>query len=910
MKRLGRFFATGQAAIILGAFVMAQVAMPLSALAAGGYITLDSFSGYPGVALQVSGGGWTSGDTLQIYVGAIDASPEGTAMVTDGMFSASVTIPANKPQGPLPIIVVDSTSNQASNSYYVIPRSADISNTAPSHTPFGTVAVSGSGFSPNEIVTLTLATATSTVSANASGAFSGAGLTIPAVPAGVYELRAIGVDSGAQAVNYFWIDTYYPSITPSAYYIVPGGTLSFDGSGYAPGETINITADGAATVLGSFTANTTGGFVAAGSFPIPVSFRGSNHSFTLTGQNSGASTNVTIAIGDLYPWASPSSWYILPGSDLKFTGGGFGGSETINIYQGLASTPVTSFTTDTDGSFSLAGATPIPFGGSGSITYRLRGLLSGVESLVTTAVGAFYPSVTPSAYYLAPGAPVSLAGSGFGANESITIKADGTTIATATADADGAFTSSSFTVPYSGAAITTLSASGALSNASASVSITNGQYYPTVTPSAYWVSPGSNISFTGAGFAPGETVTVSSGGATVSTLISMADGTLPVNSFTIPFGSHDSIRYTFTGTNSHASAYADITVGASVINLSADTYYAQPGSVINITGTGFSSGEAVTITAGSATVNATANTSGTVTSPITLPFSSGSSIVITAVGAASGGSASVSISFAPYAPQVSPSTYYTTPGSSITFTGSGFASGETVNATFNGTGLPSFTADASGAFTQTLTIPYGSSAAHYVFTGALTSQPATVDIGLATFSGSIVLSSYWAQAGSPWTVTGYGFASGEQINLAVGGQAVGSVTADTSGNFSHSTTMPFTPAGSQTIIATGASSATVASANYTVAEVYPNLSLGSYAGAPGVAVNFIGSSYLANEPIEIRTDRTGDTVVHSFTADSSGSFNNSAWMVPADFAEGQLTLKIKGLHSFTEKSIVYYVTGH
>ena len=95
-----------------------------------------------------------------------------------------------------------------------------------------------------------------------------------------------------------------------------------------------------------------------------------------------------------------------------------------------------------------------------------------------------------------------------------------------------------------------------------------------------------------------------------------------------------------------------------------------------------------------------------------------------------------------------------------------------------------------------------------------------------------------------------------------------------------------------------------------VAPVWTNLQLGSYAGAPGVAITFIGSGYLPNEPIQIMTDRTGTTIVHTFNADNNGVFNNSGYTIPADFAEGDLTLTVKGTNSFTSKDIVFYVTGN
>ncbi|HYC83226.1 MAG TPA: hypothetical protein VEB60_01610, partial [Candidatus Paceibacterota bacterium] len=161
MKRSKGFSAAFRAAAVLSFFAAVQILAPLSVFAAGGWVTLDSFSGYPGVNLQVSGGGWVSGDTIKIYLGTVDETPEATAPVVDGMFAVSVRVPAATASGPLAIIAKDGQGDQSANSYYVAPRSADISVEAVSHAPFGRALVSGSGFMPNETVTLTLASATS-----------------------------------------------------------------------------------------------------------------------------------------------------------------------------------------------------------------------------------------------------------------------------------------------------------------------------------------------------------------------------------------------------------------------------------------------------------------------------------------------------------------------------------------------------------------------------------------------------------------------------------------------------------------------------------------------------------------------------------------------------------------------------
>ncbi len=89
---------------------------------AAAYVTLNSFSGTP-TTLQVSGGGWTSGEAISLYVGNTSGIRVAAATVAgDGFFGpVSITIPPSTPQGPISIIAVASGGQTQSNSYYVIP---------------------------------------------------------------------------------------------------------------------------------------------------------------------------------------------------------------------------------------------------------------------------------------------------------------------------------------------------------------------------------------------------------------------------------------------------------------------------------------------------------------------------------------------------------------------------------------------------------------------------------------------------------------------------------------------------------------------------------------------------------------------------------------------------------------------
>ncbi len=994
---------TAQIGVLTLAVVASQTAIVASTYAADNYLTLSSFSGQPGQSLTVSGGGFQGPGTLSLYTGGVFGSPVTTAAIAEnGTFSTNLTIPLNAPQGPLSIIGVDGNNVQASNSYYVVPLQASITVTAASHAPFATVSVNGTGFAANEDVLITLATASVTAHADATGAFTGATLIVPSVTSGLYIVHAAGVASGAVSIdylNYFWIDGFYPSTTPSAYYLLPGQTLNFTGSGFAPNETISVTANGSDSVLSTFTANATGSFTNAGGFAIPVAFHGTTKTFTLTGSQSHATASTGMTVGDFYAYASPSVYWLLPTQSLSFNGGGFAGNETVSVYRGLETTPITTLTTSADGSFMNLGSVNVPAdAANGSISFRLVGNASGAAtSPVTVSVGSFYPSISPSDYYVQPNATITITGSGFAPNETVSVFTKGDQAVTTTANAFGAI-STQVLIPYNPTGSASIGATGSISKASAFVDVTLATFYPSISPSAYYVFPGDQVSFTGTGFAPNENITVVVGtsvthtttnnfgtfttapltiplnasktlafsflgsvsnttvtsnltigalfpyltsdvyssvpgqtinisgfrfganetvnvkaGSFTTTTVADANGNIAPVAITVPFGAGSSLKVVFTGASTGASSSLDIALGAFYPSITSDNYYAAPGSTVHLNFSGYAPNEIITITADAVAVASTTTNSFGIASnvAVTLPYTSlsGTGIVLSAVGNTSGVSSGLTITLAPFSTLVTPSTYYTAAGSTVTFTGSGFAANEAMTVTVDGAPASPFTANATGAFTHNITIPLSSKGtAHFVFTGGTTHAVANVDVSLAAFYSSITLSTYYAQAGSPLTITGSGFGNGEQVGLMMGSTAIGTTTANTSGAITYTGTVPFAPSGDKTITATGASTGTIATSPITIAPTYTSLQLGSYAGAPGSAITLIGAGYLANEPLSLTTDRTGSSV-YTFNADASGNFTNSGFIIPADLAEGNLVLTVTSGHSFTSHSITYYVTG-
>ncbi|MDQ3014521.1 MAG: CHRD domain-containing protein [bacterium] len=153
---------------------------------------------------------------------------------------------------------------------------------------------------------------------------------------------------------------------------------------------------------------------------------------------------------------------------------------------------------------------------------------------------------------------------------------------------------------------------------------------------------------------------------------------------------------------------------------------------------------------------------------------------------------------------VKPDAYHKMQGGNVSFRGSHFYPHETVTIKNGGTSLGTATADASGSFnTNAHSIPYTSGMQRYTFTGSMSQIEFPVEIWVDGANPWLGLSSYYAGDTSPLTISGNGFGSGEQVKVWFNGLDVGTVTANTNGEFSLNTMVPEGSVGQKLIKAQG-----------------------------------------------------------------------------------------------------------
>lgn len=444
------------------------------------FVGLDFYSGPPGSTIQVSGGNYMNGEIVSLYLGSTLTPPVASSRAReDSLFGpVAVVIPPATVQGPLLITAIGASSTlSASNSFYVQGLNPTLSVASTTvNTPGAMLTLSGAGFVANEPINISLGSASSTMTADGIGNFSNALLTIPVINSGTYLIQATGQFSHTNASAYFFVGGFFPVVTPSEFYAIPGDTLTFNGKNFAPNEVVGLSiGTSTATTTIQFSAEGSGSFTNMASYQIPFEASNSSIPFIFRGSSSGATATASVTVGQLNAVVTLSKYFILPGEQLTFSGHGFGGGEMVDIVNGTSTIPLVSFPADSTGAFFNAGNLMVPFAmASSTPMFIAKGRTSGAIASATVTVGSFSASITPSAFFLQRGNSFMVRGTGFAPNESVTVTVGGNVPRSSYVDAAGNVGVGPFIVSLTSPSTLIVRAAGTSSGASASTSISVG----------------------------------------------------------------------------------------------------------------------------------------------------------------------------------------------------------------------------------------------------------------------------------------------------------------------------------------------------------------------------------------------------------------------------------------------------
>lgn len=411
-------------------------------------------NGGPGTTIQLEGGAFTPGETISIYWGFNKNILEGTTTTSsyDGSFSFTFNAPVTASTGNHPITVVRSQQMPATVTimFNILPpkmiSSAGVRNNQAAHVQL-------SGFAANEQVALSWnangGQTITTFTMDGTGALD-TYFAPPFTAKGSYTLLAVGSTSQLQATSNLNIG---PGILLSLNTENPGGTTTVNGGGYTPGETVNVYFQSTSNGVTSVTVDASGSFSVA--LAVPVA-----HKKNATYYVYAVSTTTTDKAKAQFFYTTPSiqsacCYQPYYGDSFTINGQGFAAQEIVTIsaqstaqkYPKILGTA----TAAADGAFSFTSTMPsAPYATSGyptpsNLTFIARGSTSKLNAYLLLDVRA---NIIPTPDKGSSGQKIQLKGGGFVSGETVTVWLQSTQVATATANANGGF-STTFVVPAS-----------------------------------------------------------------------------------------------------------------------------------------------------------------------------------------------------------------------------------------------------------------------------------------------------------------------------------------------------------------------------------------------------------------------------------------------------------------------------
>ncbi|MGC3339031.1 Ig-like domain-containing protein, partial [Pseudomonas aeruginosa] len=554
------------------------------------------------------------------------------------------------------------------------------------------------------------------------------------------------------------------AVAPATPVVNPSNGTTLSGTA-EPGATVTLT-DGNGNPIGQVTADGSGNWTFTPTTPLANGTVVNATATDASGNTSPGSSTTVDSVAPATPVVNPSNGTTLsgtaePGSSVTLTDG--------------SGNPIGQVTADGSGNWSFTPSTPLANGTVVNATATdPAGNTSGQGSTTVDAIAPATPTVN-----LSNGS--SLTGTAEPGSTVTLTDGNGNPIAEVTADGSGNWTYTPST-PIANGTVVNVVAQDAAGNSSPGASVTvdsQAPAAPVVNPSngttlSGTAEPGSSVTLTdGNGNPIGQVTADGSGNWTFTPTTPLANGTVVNATATDPTGN----------TSAPASTTVDsVAPAAPVVN---------PSNGAEISGTA-EAGATVTLTDGSGNPigQVTADGSGNWSFTPSTPLANGTVVNATATdpaGNTSGQGSTTVDSIAPATPTVNLSDGTTLsgtaePGSSVTLTDG------------NGNPIGQVTADGSGNWTYTPSTPLANGTVVNVVAqdaAGNSSPPATVTVDssappapVINPSNGVVISGT-AEAGATVTLTDSG------------GNPIGQVTADGSGNWTYT---PSTPLANGTVI--------------------------------------------------------------------------------------------------------------
>jgi hypothetical protein len=615
------------------------------------------------------------------------------------------------------------------------------------------------------------------------------------------------------------------------------------------------------------------------SITVPVGTPRASYIITVSNAAYGGYYSSTINF-DITPrlTVTPASGTV--GSTATVTGDGFQASSNISLYWDANSVPFNTGVIAANAKGVLpAASVAIPAG------YRGQHYITAKDAVGPTDPAAFTIAskliIAPTSG--SPGDTVTLSGTGFLPDASVSIRFDAQALTTVSTDGNGSFVHASITIPVTTRGQHSITAEDTQS-VSATFSISEKL---SVTPTSGFVGD-TTITINGSIYDANQAVLVYWDVTPLA--ITPAPITTSSGSFMVAFPIPTTTRGAHTvrvqvGT---ILSTATVTVNSRITDVNPTS--GQVGGAIRVSGTGFMPGSPVPInfdgfSAGTLSIGDNGSFTGV---PFTIPASSYGPHTLSIQGITYTVATTSRITLSPASGDL---------GDSVTITGNGFSSGKVITFKLDGNSLNTIpltvTSDPSGSFGNVIfTIPAITASAHTVTATDQNGNSATATL---TIGGQITITPSSGIAGVLCTTSGNGFAPNTPISIYwdTGATPVAISTTSATGAFSGVTFNA--PAGVKGphIIKAQDSSGNQASATFTT---LPKIIISPSSGAYSDTVAISGTGFSANSNISMAfvsgsSSGLATTSPAIITTDNAGSYS-AKFTVPSLF-KGNWTVQIR-----------------
>lgn len=468
------------------------------------------------------------------------------------------------------------------------PIAVDVPDTVAANVTGRTLGITGSGFTPDATVPVTLDQPAQGFTMPTSATADADGNISFTVDLGEDSLGSYVVSIGSMATASFTVPelaAYAPELTaPSSGRI--GVASSISGTGWTRGDVVVTDPDGG---------NTTVTVSADGAFTFPYT---PAESGTLTFTASDGRTTSTVDMSVAAPVIDPAVSVVVKGDRLIITGSKFTPNAKVDLTaSGISVIEATSVTTNADGSFTASVLfNKLSITGN-TVTLTATGANGETATASVTLGDDEHPDATLNPVAdVRQGESIVVTGAGYRPGAPVNVSIPGLGSMDVTTDKDGNFTATLETTLDTkvGEKSVTVKA-GPNSTQTTTVNVKSA-FAPTM--GAATGVQGGTMNVTGGGFKPGEKVTLDAGVLGTQKVTADADGKVST-SFDIPVSTApgDILLTATSATESARTATAQLTVTektwAGVVSAGADSVAA--GSSVAISGSGFKPGGVVLI---------------------------------------------------------------------------------------------------------------------------------------------------------------------------------------------------------------------------------------------------------------------------------------------------------------------------